>query len=136
MKKKLLNTFILVLSFFAFVFVITSCDNNSSTNSNPSTNSDNSVNPGTTDDSSTKTDEQVNTGDDDNVYYTITWKNYDGEVIKTETVKYGTNPIYNGDTPMRPSDQEYQYVFLKWDKFFSPVTSNVEYTAIFRAIPY
>ena len=114
--------FLLVFISLFFVFILASCDENvTKNNSNTSV----SINNETS---------QSNTKEDK--YYTITWKNYDGEIIKTETVKYGTNPIYNGDTPVRPSDQENRYVFLKWDKFFSPVTSDAEYTAVFMAIPY
>lgn len=46
--------------------------------------------------------------------YTITWKNYDDSVIKTETVEYGTVPTYSGSTPTRPSYDFYNYNFSDW----------------------
>ena len=49
--------------------------------------------------------------------YTVTWKNWNGEVLETDTnVEYGTMPSYNGNTPVKSSDQNNQYVFEKWDK--------------------
>jgi hypothetical protein len=44
--------------------------------------------------------------------YTVTWKNWDGGVIKTDLgVVYGTVPEYSGLTPERPAEGIYAYVF-------------------------
>ncbi len=64
--------------------------------------------------------------------YTVTWKNYDGIVLETDTnVAYGTTPKYNGDTPKKPSTVEIKYIFNGWDKDVTAVTGDVTYTATY-----
>jgi hypothetical protein len=66
--------------------------------------------------------------------YTITWKNYDGEVLETDKeVPYDSTPEYNGDTPTRESDAQYTYTFNNaWEPAITKVTGNAEYTATFK----
>lgn len=68
--------------------------------------------------------------------YTVTWKNYNGDVLETDTgdtsVPYGEKPQYNGATPIKPSDGYYHYSFAGW----SPSTEEAiqgdkEFTAQF-----
>jgi hypothetical protein len=64
--------------------------------------------------------------------YTVTWKNYDGSVIETDTkVPYGDMPSYDGATPTKPSTAQYSYAFAGWDTAVSEVTGDVVYTAIY-----
>ena len=63
--------------------------------------------------------------------YTITWKNYDGSVIKTEQIPYGTTPKYDGDDPTKPSTAECSYSFKNWSPALVPVIGDAEYTAQF-----
>ena len=61
--------------------------------------------------------------------YTVTWKNWNGEVLQTNKVEYGTTPIYTGATPTRPADGNNTYTFSGWDKEIASVTGDVTYTA-------
>jgi len=66
--------------------------------------------------------------------YTITWKNWDGSVLKTQTVSKGTTPSYSG-TPTRPSDSNYTYTFKGWSPTVVAANANVTYTAQYTAVP-
>ncbi|MBQ5488619.1 MAG: hypothetical protein IIT70_07190, partial [Clostridia bacterium] len=57
--------------------------------------------------------------------YTVTWKNWDGTVLKIDTeVAEGTTPSYTGDTPVREATAEYTYTFAGWTPEIAPVTGD------------
>ena len=58
---------------------------------------------------------------------TITWKNWDGSILKTTTVQEGTTPSYGG-TPTRPDDS-FTYTFKGWSPSIVAATRNATYTA-------
>ena len=67
--------------------------------------------------------------------YTVTWKNHDGSVLKTDTgVSYNTTPSYNGATPTREEDEDFTYTFKGWSPTVSAVTGDTVYTAEFTAV--
>lgn len=70
--------------------------------------------------------------------YSVTLKNYDGTVLATENVSYGSLPQYSA-TPEKPSDAQYTYAFSKWvdeagnDVSLSNIDKNVTLTATFTS---
>ena len=67
--------------------------------------------------------------------YTVTWKNYDGSVLETDTdVVHGTTPTYNGATPQKAEDENFTYTFDGWSPALSAVTGDAEYIAQFTAV--
>ena len=63
--------------------------------------------------------------------YTVTWKNYDGTVLETDSdVARGASPVYNGKTPTKTADGK-EYDFIGWSPALSEVTEDVTYTAQF-----
>ena len=66
--------------------------------------------------------------------YTVTWKNYDNTIIKSESVKYGDTPVYSGTTPEKPEDESFIYTFSGWSPSVSAITGNTEYIAQFTSI--
>ena len=64
--------------------------------------------------------------------YTITWKNYDGEVLEVdEKVDYGLTPTYDGAAPVKPATDQYSYVHSGWDPAVTAVSGDATYTATF-----
>lgn len=61
--------------------------------------------------------------------YTITWQDYDGTVLATETKAYGTTPSREG--PSRQSTAQYSYTFAGWNPSPTSVTGNAVYTATY-----
>ncbi len=64
--------------------------------------------------------------------YTVTWKNWDGNVLKTETLEYGQMPT-SPTVPARGQTETYSYVHNGWDKTITTVTQDTTYTAVFTA---
>ena len=74
-------------------------------------------------------DEIVNT-------YTVTFKNDDGTVLHTQTVRSGNaakNPITTGaiETPTKTPTVDYQYTFTGWDTSLENVVSDRIITAVY-----
>ena len=63
--------------------------------------------------------------------FTVTWKNWDGTVLETDTVSYGATPEYNQSSfPTKAKDAQYTYTFDDWDKNTKlPVTKDIIFTA-------
>ena len=73
--------------------------------------------------------------------YTITWKNWNGDVLETDNdVAYGATPEFNKATPTRPATEGHTYTFAGWNDGsvtyavgadLPAVTGDVTYTAQF-----
>ena len=75
----------------------------------------------------------TSTSDSEEQKYTITWKNYDGTILEVDyEVLKDTIPVYDGNTPTKPSTNEFYYSFKGWTPEIVSVTSDATYTATFR----
>ncbi len=67
--------------------------------------------------------------------YVITFNNWDGTLLREVEATYGVTPTYPGETPERPADAQYTYVFDHWDPEITAVSGSATYTAVFEATP-
>lgn len=77
--------------------------------------------------------------------YTITWKNWNGDIVQTAdkngllqdsySVTHGTMAEFLGTNPTRESNIDYTYSFTGWTPALGKVTSDVTYTATFTQQP-
>lgn len=65
--------------------------------------------------------------------YEITFNNWNGMPLYTETFDYGEIPVYGGATPEKPADAQYTYVFAGWDPAVVAVEGEATYTAAFTS---
>ena len=63
--------------------------------------------------------------------YDIKWLNYDGSEICIDNMEYGAAPSYGGETPERPADEQYEYIFTGWDAAITNVAGEAAYTATY-----
>lgn len=68
--------------------------------------------------------------------YTVTWKNFDGSVLRTDTCAYNTRVTYSGTTPTRNDDEQYKYTFSGWSPSISKITSDTTYVAQYSKTLY
>ncbi len=65
--------------------------------------------------------------------FTVTWKNWDGTVLATQTYTAGQTPSYPNGTPTRPADSDYTYTFSGWTPAITVVSGDTTYTATYTA---
>lgn len=68
--------------------------------------------------------------------YNVTFKNYDDETLKTETLDYGATPVAPETAPVKPYDDDNHFTFKGWDKEIAAVTGDVTYKAEFDAVAH
>lgn len=67
--------------------------------------------------------------------FLVDFCNYDGEILQSSFWRYGTMPEYTGNTPYRPSDDKYSYIFSGWNPELVPVTIGpVMYIATYTQV--
>lgn len=152
MKKKYSSIFVLI-SVFIVLFSLSSCKLSFSTNNNQAeTNNDqtetnngqvetnNDQTETDNDQAETNNDSQGNNGNEkkEDNYFIITFKDYDGSVLQTESIKEGETPTYNESEPTRDNDEDYSYTFNGWIPTLGKVTANTTYTATYlkTELPY
>ncbi|WNY27828.1 hypothetical protein MmiEs2_00010 [Methanimicrococcus stummii] len=67
--------------------------------------------------------------DDEPIAYIITWKNYDGSELDSDTYYYGDTPVYPNADPVRDDEDGVSYIFSGWDPAIVDVTEDAVYTA-------
>lgn len=116
----------------ASLFLLVSCGNGgSSSGGGTSTSSGTSIGPTTSSPSPTSS---TSSGAPTVVKYSITWKDYNGTVLRTDEVEKGLIPVY-GTSPSRASDEFYTYAFTGWTPSVVAATADATYTATYAANP-
>ncbi len=64
--------------------------------------------------------------------YSITWEDYDGSVLRVDSVAYGNLPYYGAD-PEREGDAQYSYAFSNWEPSIERVTGDATYKAVYTS---
>lgn len=83
-------------------------------------------------DSNTSSSEEIPTNTVTETF-SVTWKNYDGSILEVdEQVIKGTIPTYDGNLPVKPSTNDYEYTFIGWSPNIIEVSNNAIYTAMFE----
>ncbi len=63
--------------------------------------------------------------------YTVTWKNWDGSVLKTEKIAEGQTPAWSGEEPERTTTPTTEYTFSGWTPTIVALTGDTTYTATY-----
>lgn len=68
------------------------------------------------------------------VYYTVTFLNYDETPLQEVRVLEGEEAHYTGATPTREEDDEFKYEFDGWDRDLKNIQSNVTTKATYKYV--
>ncbi len=63
------------------------------------------------------------------IILSVVWKDWDGTVLFSDSVKYGSEPVYGGPEPSRTG-----YDFVGWNPEVSEIYSDTVYTAVYGII--
>lgn len=130
-----------LFSTFALLALVSCASNtdsfSSSQGGNPSGSADtSSVEPSTssTNSSSSSSSNPSSSSVQQDVYYTVTFLNYDETPLQEVRVLEGEEAHYTGATPTREEDDEFRYEFDGWDRDLKNIRSNVITKAKFKYI--
>lgn len=65
--------------------------------------------------------------------YTVTFVNWDGSELQSGSVNVGETPVYEGETPIKPSLGDENYTFIGWTPSIAAATADAIYMATFEA---
>ena len=65
--------------------------------------------------------------------YLIRFRDWDNTILQSSQVEEGQMPVYTGETPTRPEDDQYTYTFSGWSPEIVPATENANYIAQYTA---
>jgi hypothetical protein len=65
--------------------------------------------------------------------YEINFYDWDGTLLQSEWLNYGSWPSYIGETPIREADAQFSYSFIGWDSQIDWVTGHQSYYAQYDA---
>lgn len=100
--------------------------------SNKKENDNNNISKDTTTTSTGDATTTTSTGVEDE-YYTIIFKDYDGTILQSSSVKKGDDPKYNKSNPTRLNDDNYSYSFNGWSPTIVSASADAEYTATYTS---
>ena len=69
------------------------------------------------------------------VYYHVTFLNYDETKLYEIDVLEGHEAVYSGETPTKAEDDEFTYTFKGWDKDLSSINADVTTKAEYNYVP-
>lgn len=67
--------------------------------------------------------------------HTVVFLNWDGSIIKEETVPHGASATPPDVNPVKPSDEKYDYVFAGWNQDGGTIVADTNLTAVFTEKP-
>lgn len=62
----------------------------------------------------------------------VVFRNYDNSFLWKDVIPAGSNAVYGGSVPQRPSNDMYDYTFVSWDKSLKNVTTDTVFYAQFQ----
>lgn len=66
------------------------------------------------------------------VYYHVTFVNYDNSVLYEVDVLEGSEALYSGEDPVKEEDDEFTYEFIGWDVDLKTVSSDMTAKAVYE----
>ena len=119
-----------------------SSNNNSSSSSNSSLSSSDVISSGDVKSSEPSSSSSHSASSSNNsssslpqeVYYHVTFLNYDETKLYEVDVLEGHEAVYSGETPTKAEDEEFTYEFDGWDKDLTNIQADVTTVATYKYV--